>query len=184
MKRMTVAVGAMLIAIASLAVARTCFAAADDKNAKELIAVDDDWSNAAVAKDVDRVASFYAQDAIAFPPDEPIAVGSAAARKVWASYFADPTYQISWKTTSAGVVKDMGWAAGTFRARPRAPTGRRLPRPGSTSACGGRVPTASGRRSATSGTTTPSRRGGHLVRIRSARAGVGDQGGRCVSSGG
>jgi len=115
MKRTTVAFGAILIAIASLAVARTGFAVIDDKNAKELIAVDDDWSNAAVAKDVDRVASFYAPDAVVFPPDEPLAVGQVAARKVWASYFADPTYQISWKTTSAGVVQDIGWRAGTFQ---------------------------------------------------------------------
>ena len=50
MKRMTVAVRSILIAIVSLAVAGTCFAAADDKNVKELIAVDDDWSNAAVAR--------------------------------------------------------------------------------------------------------------------------------------
>ena len=90
MKRNTAAFGATLIAITSLAVARVCFAATDDKNTRELIAVDDDWSNAAVAKDVDRVASFYATDAVAFPPDEPIAVGSAATRKVWANYFADP----------------------------------------------------------------------------------------------
>jgi hypothetical protein len=34
-----------------------------------------------VAKDVDREASFYATDGIAFPPDEPIAVGKAAAGK-------------------------------------------------------------------------------------------------------
>jgi ketosteroid isomerase-like protein len=34
---------------------------------------------------------------------------------VWANYFADPTYQISWKTSSAEVVKDLGWTAGTFQ---------------------------------------------------------------------
>ena len=89
--------------------------AADDKSTTELIAVDDAWSDAAVAKDVDRVASFYAADGIAFPPDEPVAVGSAAARRVWANYFADPSYQISWKTTSAEVVNDLGWTAGTFQ---------------------------------------------------------------------
>ncbi len=53
--------------------------------------------------------------AVAFPPDEPIAVGKAAARKVWANHFADPSYQISWKTSSAGVVKELGWTAETFQ---------------------------------------------------------------------
>jgi ketosteroid isomerase-like protein len=129
-KRNTAAFGAILLTIASLSVARTCFAAAEDKNTKELIAIDDDWSNAAVAKDVDRVASFYAKDAVAFPPDEPIAVGWAAARKVWANYFADPTYQISWKTASAGVVKDTGWTAGTFQDSSKGSDGKTVAKNG------------------------------------------------------
>ena len=91
------------------------FAGAEDQNAKALIALDNDWSNAALAKNVDRVASFYADDAVVYPPNEPIAVGRAAARKVWARYFADPTYQVSWKTTSAGVENNTGWTAGTYQ---------------------------------------------------------------------
>jgi len=130
MKRNTAAFGAILIAIASLAVARVCLAAGDDKNAKELIALDADWSNAAVARDVDRVASFYATDGVAFPPDEPIAVGKAATRKVWADSFADPTYQISWKTTSAGVVKDLGWTCGTFQDSSKGSDGKTVARNG------------------------------------------------------
>lgn len=130
MKRNAAAFGAILIAIASLAVARVCLAAGDDKNAKELIALDADWSNAAVARDVDRVASFYATDGVAFPPDEPIAVGKAATRKVWADSFADPTYQISWKTTSAGVVKDLGWTTGTFRDSSKGSDGKTVSKNG------------------------------------------------------
>jgi len=58
-----------------------------------------------VKKDVEAVASFYAEDAIAYPPNQPAAVGRAAAKKVWAAYFADPTFSISWKTVHAGVSK-------------------------------------------------------------------------------
>jgi ketosteroid isomerase-like protein len=130
MKRNSVALGTILITIASLAVSRICFAAAEDKNARELIAIDDEWSKAAVAKDVDRVASFYAQDAVVFPPDEPIAVGHAAARKVWANAFADPSYQISWKTTSAGVAKDTGWTAGTFQDSSKGSDGKTVAKNG------------------------------------------------------
>ena len=64
--------------IVSLTVTHVSFAEADNKNVKALVADDDTWSNAAVAKDVDRVASFYAADGIAFPPDEPIAIGSSS----------------------------------------------------------------------------------------------------------
>lgn len=91
-----------------------------------MIAVDEDWSNAAVAKDVDAVASFYAENASAYPPNQPIAVGRAAARKVWAGYFADPTYEISWKTTSAGVVKDTGWTVGTYQDSSQSSDGKRV----------------------------------------------------------
>ena len=85
---------------------------------KTLSQLDDDWSKAAGTKDVDRVASFYAEDAIAYPPSEPIAVGQAAAKKVWATYFADSTFAISWKTDHAAVAKsgDLGYTTGTYEA--------------------------------------------------------------------
>jgi ketosteroid isomerase-like protein len=102
---------------------------ADDKmsaKAKMLIKLDDDWSAAAVARDVDRVASFYAEDAIAYPPSEPVAVGRAAAKKVWATYFADPTFSISWKTLHAEVSKsgELGYTAGTYEASYKGPDGK------------------------------------------------------------
>jgi ketosteroid isomerase-like protein len=130
MRNITTTLGAILMVIVSLTVPCVSFAAGDNKNVKALVAVDDDWSNAAVAKDVDRVASFYAADGVAFPPDEPVAVGSAATRKVWANYFADPTYQISWKTTSAGVQKDLGWTAGTFRDSSKGSDGKTVAKTG------------------------------------------------------
>jgi ketosteroid isomerase-like protein len=88
--------------------------AADDAKAKELIALDADWSKAAVAKNADKVASYYADDAVAYPPNEPAAVGRAAARKVWGDALATPGYQVSWKTTKANVDGNLGYTAGTY----------------------------------------------------------------------
>jgi ketosteroid isomerase-like protein len=99
-------------------------ARAEDQQVKALIAVDDAWSNAAVAKNVDAVASFYAEDGIAYPPNEPVAVGRAAARKMWAAYFADRSFQISWKTTKAGIANSTGWTAGTYEASFKGPDGK------------------------------------------------------------
>ena len=82
--------------------------------AKALAKLDDDWSSAAATKDAERVASFYAEDALAYPPNEPVAVGRAAAKKVWAAYFAEPTFTISWKTTHAEVNGDLGFTSGTY----------------------------------------------------------------------
>ena len=90
--------------------------AADDISAegKVLAKLDDDWATAAATRDAKLVASFYAADAMAYPPNEPVAVGRAAAEKVWAAYFADPTYNLSWKTTHAEVTGDLGYTAGTY----------------------------------------------------------------------
>ena len=92
----------------------SCAPAVDtDALAKELTQLDDDWSKVAATKNADAVASFYAADAIAYPPNEPAAIGQAAAKAVWASYFADSTFSISWKTEHAGVSKsgDLGFTA-------------------------------------------------------------------------
>ena len=127
--------GKRLLSFASLSVLFACAlvvasnvacAAGKDKGAKALMAVDSDWSKAAVARNVDAVASFYAEDGVAYPPNEPIAIGRAAARKVWAAYFADPTFQISWKTTSAEVTNRTGWTVGTYQDSYKSSDGRTI----------------------------------------------------------
>lgn len=92
-------------------------AAGVDTGAKMLSKLDDDWSKAAVAKDTDRVLSFYAVDAIVYPPNAPVAVGRDAAKQVWAGYFAAPDFAISWTTMHAGMSKsgDLGFTAGTYQ---------------------------------------------------------------------
>ena len=103
-----------------------CVPAGDmDANAKALAQLDEEWSKAATTRDADRVASFYAEDAIAYPTNEPIAIGQPAAKKIWASYFADSTFSISWKTVHAGVAKsgDLGFTAGTYEESFMGPVG-------------------------------------------------------------
>jgi uncharacterized protein (TIGR02246 family) len=94
--------------------------------AKALAKLDDDWSAAAATRDAKRVASFYADDAIAYPPNEPVAVGKAAAEKVWAAYFADPSYNLSWKTTHAEVTGTIGYTAGTYEDSYKGPDGKKV----------------------------------------------------------
>jgi ketosteroid isomerase-like protein len=95
-----------------------------DANAKALAKLDDDWSKAAVAKDIERVASFYAEDAIAYPPNAPMAAGKAAAKKIWASYFSDPSFAISWKTDHAEIAGDLGYTSGTYENSFKGPDGK------------------------------------------------------------
>lgn len=78
--------------------------------------LDEAWSNSAATRDAAKVGAFYADDAIAYPPNEPAAFGRVAATKVWAAYFAEPSFKISWKTTHAEVAAsgDFGYTAGTY----------------------------------------------------------------------
>ena len=99
-----------------------------DAKAKALAKLDDDWSKAAATRDAERVASFYAEDAIAYPPNEPLAIGRPAAKKLWAAYFADKTFTITWKTVRAEVAKsgDLGYTAGTYEASFKGPDGKQV----------------------------------------------------------
>jgi ketosteroid isomerase-like protein len=114
------------VAFAVLAPAAPAFAAGIDANARALAKLDDDWSKAAATRDAERVAAFYAEDAITYPPNEPMTTGRAAAKKVWAAYFADPTFKISWKTLHAGVSKsgDLGFTTGTYEDSYKGPDGK------------------------------------------------------------
>jgi ketosteroid isomerase-like protein len=130
-KKLSIATG-LLVVLASLGATgqAAAQAAGKDKAAAELIAVDDAWAAAGAARNVEKVASFYAKDGVALPPDAPIAVGYAAARKVWADAFADPSYQISWKATGAEVVNDMGYTVGTFKESAKGAGGKIVTRTG------------------------------------------------------
>jgi uncharacterized protein (TIGR02246 family) len=111
-------------AVAILVAAPLALSAHVAPDARALAQLDDDWSRAAAAKDVERVASFYADDAIAYPPGAPIAVGKAAARKVWAAYFSDPSFAISWKTDHAEVSGQLGYTSGTSETSYKGPDGK------------------------------------------------------------
>lgn len=50
--------------------------AAMSAEAKALARIDDDWSRMAATRDAEKLASFYAESAVAYPPSQPMAVGS------------------------------------------------------------------------------------------------------------
>ncbi len=121
-----VAVLAIAGALALLTSVSPATGADMDDAAKVLARLDDDWSAAAATRNAEQVASFYAPDAIAYPPNEPMAIGRAAAQKVWAAYFADASFNISWKTLYAevGAAGDLGFTSGTYEASYNGPDGK------------------------------------------------------------
>ncbi len=117
---------AALALFALLRATTVSVAGALEDDAKALMKLDEDWSRAAATRDAERVAAFYADDAVAYPPGEPLATGRAAARKTWAAYFADPSFNISWKTLKAEAAKsgDLGFTAGSYEATFKGPDGK------------------------------------------------------------
>jgi len=91
-------------------------AAGIGESGRELGKLDEAWSDSSVKRDAVLLASFYAEDATVYPPNDVVFVGRAAARKYWAAAFADPTYKLSWKTVSAESSSDgvLGYTAGTY----------------------------------------------------------------------
>lgn len=83
--------------------------------AKVLAQLDDDWSASSVHRDLELLVSFYAADAIAFPPGDSVAHGLTAIHKAWEG-IKDPNYSLSWSAADAQIATggDIGFTSGTF----------------------------------------------------------------------
>jgi uncharacterized protein (TIGR02246 family) len=83
----------------------------------QILRLDAEWSRAAQDRDVDRVVSFWSDDATVFPPGSPSVAGKAAIREFVAKSFRTPGFSISWKTTTVAVSRsgDMAYTTGTNR---------------------------------------------------------------------
>jgi uncharacterized protein (TIGR02246 family) len=87
-------------------------AGADEKALRD---ADEAWSKAAGSKDVDKTVSFYADDAIVLPPNEPMVTSKDGIRNLWKG-FLDGATDISWKATRVEMAKsgDLAVLTGTY----------------------------------------------------------------------
>ena len=76
---------------------------------------DAEWSKVAGAKDLDKTVSFYADDAMVLPPNQPMITSKTGIRDLWKG-FLDSLTDISWKTTRVETAKsgDMAVLTGTY----------------------------------------------------------------------
>ncbi|MCH7987225.1 MAG: DUF4440 domain-containing protein, partial [Acidobacteria bacterium] len=74
-------------------------------------AAEDEALKIAQAKDAERWASVYADDARVFPPNAPLVTGKEAIRKLFAELFASPGFEIDWEVTRVEVSRagDLGY---------------------------------------------------------------------------
>jgi uncharacterized protein (TIGR02246 family) len=90
-----------------------------------ILQLDAEWSEAAQSRDVDRIVSYWADDATILPPGGPPVVGKAAIREFVAKSFENPSFRISWKTNDVVVSEggDFAYGIGTNRVNVNGPDG-------------------------------------------------------------
>jgi uncharacterized protein (TIGR02246 family) len=78
--------------------------------------LDDEWSKAAGAKDLEKTISYYSDDTLIMPSNSPALQGKDAARAMWKAMFAVPGFGGGWKATRVEVAKsgDLGWTTGPY----------------------------------------------------------------------
>lgn len=102
------------IVFASVVVSAVAFA--QSKDARELlIETDQAWSRAASdGKDVEKVVSYWADDAVIMPAGGAVVSGKGAIRNYVREMFAIPGFSIGWEPRDASVSEDgtMGYTTG------------------------------------------------------------------------
>jgi ketosteroid isomerase-like protein len=98
--------------------------AADEQTIRNLSDVE--WLKAAQAKDVERWLSYYAEDVVVMPPNEPSLVGREANRPRVSEWVANPGFAIHWQTTRLDVSRagDMAYSLCTYELMFNDPKGK------------------------------------------------------------
>lgn len=78
--------------------------------------LDTQWSAAAEAKDLDKIVSYYSDDAAVMAPNAPSATTKEAIRNTWKEVTVSPGASVSWKPTKVEVAKsgDLACVSGTY----------------------------------------------------------------------
>ena len=81
-----------------------------------LRSLDAEWSKAAGAKDVDKTASHYADDALILPPNMASIQGKQGARAMWQGMFSVAGFGGGWKASKVEVAQsgDLAYVTGTY----------------------------------------------------------------------
>lgn len=100
----------LIIAAASVCVA------AEPKLEQTIRDSDAQWSAAAAARDVDKLISFYGEDAVVLPAHATIATTRDAIRKIFQNLLSTPEINLTWKPTKVDVAGsgDIAYSLGTY----------------------------------------------------------------------
>jgi len=93
----------------------------------EIFRLDREWATtASLGKDLERVLSFWSEDAQVFPPGAPAVVGKAAIRAYVGATFGKPDFSVWWETSGVTVSPsgDFAYAVGRNRFTFPGPDGK------------------------------------------------------------
>ena len=118
-----------LVALVAIALWSSALAAPGEKtiDAKaEILRLDAEWAKAAEARDLERILSYWSDDASVFPPGSPALVGKDAIRAYIGQSLQMPGFRISWKTNEVTVAEsgDLAYGVGTNRVSFTGPDGK------------------------------------------------------------
>jgi uncharacterized protein (TIGR02246 family) len=107
-----------------------CARSAFDSEAESaaLLKRDAEWAAAAAGKDVDRIVSFWADDALVVPPGQPVVEGKEAIRAFVKYSLTIPNFSIHWASEKVSFSPDGGLAymRSTNETRFTQPDGRAM----------------------------------------------------------
>src|SRR5689334_17924484 len=107
----------MLFSAFTLVIASAIAGVAADPKLEQMVReTDAQWSAAATARDVDKLVSFYADDAVVLPAHKTIATTRDAIRKLFQNMLGIPGINLSWKPTKVDVAGsgDIAYSFGTY----------------------------------------------------------------------
>ena len=97
-----------------------------DDDRTEILRLDAEWSKIAASGDLERILSFWADDATVLPPGSPPLVGKRAIREYIEASLRTPGFSISWNTTEVVVSEsgDLAYGVGVNRVSFSGPDGK------------------------------------------------------------
>ena len=87
--------------------------AADEAALKKL---DDEWSKVAGSRNVDKMISYYSDDAVVMMPNIPTLTGKESIRAFWNSMLDSPSFSGGWNATKIEVARsgDLAYITGNY----------------------------------------------------------------------
>ena len=109
-----------------LSLATACQTQATSTDEAALRKLDDEWSKAAGARDVEKTISYYSDDAVVMPPNIATLTGKEPIRTLWKSMLGSPDFSGGWKATKVEVARsgDLAYISGNYEFNEKDDSGK------------------------------------------------------------